>query len=141
MASDSRAVSCAFGITAPCKKIYTILVGKRKKPHVIGFAGQATSAMMFLEWFKSRDEALRTRILTHCGGDRSFHALIWDGKKLFDADEMCVVEEVDGDYYAIGSGACHAITAMDCGKGAVDAVRMAMKRDMNTGGRVVAVRI
>lgn len=140
MASDSRGVSVAIGITASCKKIYTILVGKRKKPHLVGFAGDASSSMMFLEWFRTRDD-LRTRILTHCGGDRGFHALIWDGKRLFDADELCMVEEVNDEYYAVGSGACHAITALDCGKSAVEAVRMAMKRDMNTGGRVVAVRI
>jgi hypothetical protein len=141
MASDSRSVSEAVGICAPCKKIYTVLVGKKKKPYLVGFAGHNSSCMMFLEWFKSRDEALRTRILTHCGNDKGFHAMIWDGKKLYDADELCVVEVVDDEYYAIGSGAAHAITAMDCGKSAVEAVRFAIKRDINTGGRVVAVRL
>jgi 20S proteasome alpha/beta subunit len=37
---------------------------------------------------------------------------------------------------AIGSGSDHALTAMDCGLSAADAVRMAIKRDINSGGRV-----
>lgn len=37
---------------------------------------------------------------------------------------------------AIGSGADHAITAIDCGKSPADAVRMAAKRDKSTGGKI-----
>lgn len=37
---------------------------------------------------------------------------------------------------AMGSGGEHAITAMDCGLTAVEAVEMAKKRDTCTGGRV-----
>ena len=141
MASDSRAVSEAIGITAPCKKIYSVAIGKNRKPHLIGFSGHNSSCMMFLEWFKTRDETLRGRILTHCGNDKGFHAMIWDGKKLSDADELCVVETVDDEYYAIGSGATHAITAMDCGKNAMQAVRYAARRDIYTGGRIVTARL
>jgi hypothetical protein len=97
--------------------------------------------MMFLELFKTRDETLRGRILAHCGNDKGFHAMIWDGKKLSDADELCVIEAVDDEYYAIGSGAAHAITAMDCGKNAMQAVRYAARRDINTGGRIVTARL
>ena len=43
--------------------------------------------------------------------------------------------------YAIGSGADHALTAMDCGLGAKDAVKMAMKRDTGTGGRIRSFKI
>ncbi len=37
---------------------------------------------------------------------------------------------------SIGSGCDHAITAMDCGKNAVDAVKMAIKRESTCGGTV-----
>lgn len=37
---------------------------------------------------------------------------------------------------AIGSGSSHALTAMDCGLSARDAVKMASKRDIYTGGRI-----
>ena len=38
--------------------------------------------------------------------------------------------------YAIGSGADHALTAMDMGLSAADAVKMAAKRDTCTGGKI-----
>jgi len=38
--------------------------------------------------------------------------------------------------YAIGSGSDNAITAMDMGATAAEAVEMAMKRDTGTGGKV-----
>lgn len=37
---------------------------------------------------------------------------------------------------AIGSGSAHALTAIDCGCSVRDAVRMAIKRDSCSGGRV-----
>lgn len=37
---------------------------------------------------------------------------------------------------AIGSGCEHAITAIDCGLTAAQAVKMAAKRDMHTGGKI-----
>lgn len=44
--------------------------------------------------------------------------------------------EITGKCYAIGSGADHAWTALDLGCNAVDAVKMAAKRDLYTGGRI-----
>ena len=43
--------------------------------------------------------------------------------------------------YCIGSGADHAWTALDMGASAVQAVEMAMKRDVSTGGRVRTFKI
>ena len=43
--------------------------------------------------------------------------------------------ETEG-YYAFGSGDLHALTAMDLGASAVEAVEMAMKRDVYTGGEI-----
>lgn len=40
------------------------------------------------------------------------------------------------DSVAIGSGADHAITAIDCGCTPAQAVRMAAKRDTSTGGKI-----
>lgn len=42
---------------------------------------------------------------------------------------------------AIGSGSPHALTAMDMGASAEEAVRAAMKRDIYTGGKVVTFRV
>lgn len=43
--------------------------------------------------------------------------------------------------FAIGSGRDHAYTAMDLGCSAVDAVKMAIKRDMCTGGKVRSFKV
>ena len=48
---------------------------------------------------------------------------------------------ITGGMYAIGSGSDHAWTAMDMGCDAEKAVRMAMKRDIYTGGRVIIHKV
>lgn len=42
---------------------------------------------------------------------------------------------------AIGSGMAYALTAMDCGKSAVEAVKYAAKRDIFTGGSIRSYNI
>jgi len=44
--------------------------------------------------------------------------------------------DITGIAYSIGSGCDHALTAMDLGCDAKKAVKMAMKRDVNTGGKI-----
>ena len=58
--------------------------------------------------------------------------------KLFDVGSTeCVIFKTPITYKdAKGSGACHAITAMDFGKSAVDAVRAAIQRNNSTGGAI-----
>jgi len=43
--------------------------------------------------------------------------------------------------YAIGSGQDHAFTAMDLGCSAKEAVKMAMKRDSGTGGKIRTFKV
>lgn len=47
----------------------------------------------------------------------------------------------DTDPIVIGSGADHAITAIDCGKTVREAVKMAAKRDVHTGGKIRVYRV
>lgn len=51
-----------------------------------------------------------------------------DGQRIW----KCPVE----DTAAIGSGADHAITAIDCGLSPAAAVKMAAKRDIHSGGKI-----
>ncbi len=44
-------------------------------------------------------------------------------------------------YYAIGSGAIHAFTALDMGASARVSVRAAIKRDLWSGGKISCVRL
>lgn len=68
-------------------------------------------------------------------------AIIIDNGKLF----LVSVNDDDGLWrqplpldnpVAIGSGQCYALTAMDCGLSAYDAVKMAIKRDCKSGGKI-----
>ena len=70
--------------------------------------------------------------------DVLFDAIIVDG------NEVYMVTSCEGGYQkfiadfpiAIGSGEKHAITALDMGASASEAVKMAIKRDTNSGGKV-----
>jgi hypothetical protein len=50
-------------------------------------------------------------------------------------------QRVHAPYYAIGSGAEFALAAMDAGVSAVRAVKIAIGRDLWSGGKVTAVRL
>ena len=56
-----------------------------------------------------------------------YHAYAEDKKMLMDRLEWKDAQ---------GSGSCYAIGAMDAGKSAVEAVKIAMKRDCATGGKI-----
>jgi hypothetical protein len=138
MASDSRGVDQGVGIT-PMKKIFRKRI--KKKEYLIAGCGWSPSILMFVDWYGTNDKEILGRIQSLCVGAKEFTAMIWDGKRLVSCDETCRDDEVLEDYWAIGSGAAHAITAMDCGKSAIQAVRYAARRDINTGGRIVTARL
>ena len=50
-------------------------------------------------------------------------------------------QRISGKYYAIGSGAICALSAMDAGASAIEAVRIGIKRDVFSGGKVMSVRL
>lgn len=137
MAGDSRGGDGNIGITHIPKVFRKKIKGKE---YLFGVAGYWEASLMFIEWFRTREAALHERLMK-LHGDSEFDVLIWDGKKLMCADQFMYPVEVTEEYYALGSGSAHAITAMDCGKSARQAVQMAMKRDSNTGGRVVSMRL
>ncbi len=58
-----------------------------------------------------------------------------------DKNNMFWKLEITGELCAIGSGSDHAWTAMDLGCSAADAVRMAIKRDTGTGGKIRTHRV
>jgi ATP-dependent protease HslVU (ClpYQ) peptidase subunit len=136
LASDSRYSHESFGITRG-PKLFRKTVGKRE--FLLGIAGDAHAAMLFVDWYGTSNADLY-KILTEMADD-NFAVLVWDGKHLSEANRYCRPIEVDEPYYAIGSGAGHAMTAMDCGKNAVQAVRFAARRDHYTGGRIVSMSL
>lgn len=137
MAGDSRGVDGNVGIT-PITKVFRKKI--KGKEYLFGVAGYWEAALMFIEWFRTRDNALHERLMK-LKDDTDFDVLIWDGITLLNADALMYLVEVPEPYYAIGSGAPHAITAMDCGKSARQAVQMAARRDIYTGGRIISMKI
>ena len=79
------------------------------------------------------------------GKNLNVSAFILDGGRLFlsssDATELWVSSFNIKLHDAIGSGSDHAITAMDMGATAKEAVKWAMKRDTKTGGRIRTFRV
>lgn len=136
MASDSRYTDGSVGITRG-PKIFRKRVGKTDV--LIGICGDVYAAMMFVDWYGSGDKALYDVLVDMT--DDGFEVMIWDGKKLRTANRYCRPTDIDEPYYAIGSGGKHAITALDCGKNAAQAVQMAIKRDSFSGGRIVTMRL
>lgn len=139
MASDSRYSETSVGATKG-PKVFRKMIGTRKdKPVLIGIAGDVFAAMLFVDWYGTNNVDLH-KTLTEMTDD-GFAVIIWDGKRLLEANRYCRPCEVGEHYYAIGSGGVHAITAMDCGKSAIQAVQMAAKRDTATGGRIVSFKL
>ncbi len=137
MASDSQGNDSGIGIVK-LQKLFKRKIGG--KEYLIGVCGYWEAALLWMDWFAKKDSATFER-LTKLTEDNGFTVLLWDGKKLMYSDTLMRLTECNQEYYAVGSGAAHAITAMDCGKSARQAVQMAMKRDINTGGRVVTMRL
>ena len=54
---------------------------------------------------------------------------------------MIAIKYNTSEHYAFGSGDLHAITAMDMGASAKEAVKMAIKRDVYTGGKVRTIKV
>lgn len=87
-----------------------------------------------------RDKFIDAYFGDECDDDLSASAFVVDGNALYRVGwsdgklfkELCDLNEP----VALGSGSDHAITAMDCGRSAKEAVKMAMKRDTNTGGKI-----
>ena len=91
--------------------------------------GTLTDAERFAEYYEKREAS----------GKVNFEALVIDSGIVYDSsvcdDEGFWRNEID-EPFAIGSGKMFAFTAMDMGASAKEAVEMAIKRDMYSGGKV-----
>lgn len=118
-----------------CVKLFrkTVTQGKKTFDVIIATAGESSPALVFYDWYGSGKPI--PDVLLHHGGD--FTCLILTPKGLFEADVYCRPDLVQEPFYAIGSGSKEALTAMHCGKSAIEAVRMASLVDPYTGGRIV----
>ena len=73
-------------------------------------------------------------------------ALVWDNGNLFysgyHGEKKMWRDLLDmKSPFTLGTGGDHAITAIDCGKTAIEAVKFSAKRDVNTGGRIRSYKL
>lgn len=77
--------------------------------------------------------------------DTDVHYIAVDDGKVFlvhmNEERIYKTPESEKSVFAIGSGADHALTAMDCGLSAKEAIKKAAYRDTGTGGRVRTFRV
>lgn len=99
---------------------------------IVGFAGEVPAAEAFVEWLREGGKFPALRGFTGMVLEPSGCIFLYEGNG--------IPIPTDG-VQAIGSGAPHALTAMDCGKSPAEAVRLAAKRDSATGGRILTLRL
>lgn len=137
LAADSRVTYGEEGSARihTCKKLFRkkVTQGKKSFDVIIATAGESAPGMLFVDWYGTGKPIPDTFL--HLGGD--FLCLVLTPSGLFEFDVYCRGEEVNDDFYAIGSGAKAALGALWCGKSAVEAVRIASRIDPYTGGRIV----
>ncbi|MBS3974735.1 MAG: hypothetical protein KGZ89_07720 [Actinobacteria bacterium] len=113
---------------------------------LVGGAGRLSSVLQFFKWFEEWSDAQVVQ-------GESPHVQVFIPENIDDEDFTGIVVFTDGvifmyeggkrcyeivgaEYYAIGSGADFALSAMDAGASAEDAVKVAIKRDVFTGGEL-----
>lgn len=111
---------------------------------LVGGAGRLSSVLAFFDWFEEytsssllKSSAPEVNILIPEGiDDEDFTGVVLfsDGDVLlYEGGKRCY-PAFSKDYYAIGSGASFAIAALDAGASAEQALEIAKKRDISTGG-------
>lgn len=116
------------GTQVACEKLFRKRIGRRNI--VIATAGSSYSGMVFVDWYGSGNEVPTQ--LSELDLAEDFEVFVFDHGKVYTANHLCRLVEVIEPYAAIGSGRCAALAAMDCGKSAREAVRIAAKRDCYT---------
>ena len=111
---------------------------------ILATAGHGSAGMVFIEWYEGNPELdidpqeykLAINDTNLVDWDDDFHILVWNDDGLFEVDRYYKMSKVDEPFFAVGSGACAALGAMHMGATAKEAVEIAKKIDLYTGGKV-----
>jgi len=114
---------------------------------LVGCAGETRMCMAFMDWLEAHLERSQTLLsmpkdMLLGEDDYPFSALVInrDGR-VFSYDGFGHPYEVEGPFFAIGSGRDYAVGAMDMGATAKEAVSVAIKWDVMTGGEVQSLSL
>lgn len=131
MAGDTLAINDE--VSTPCLKVY------RSRGCLVGWAGDYYAGHIFLEWFERKARRKKRPSLGDLG---EFSALVLDPDgDIFTCDSHCVLVREPLPFFAVGSGAAYALSAMELGLSAEEAVVHASKFDPYTGGKVTIERL
>ena len=102
---------------------------------IAGFAGEVQQGIIALRWLKDQSKPKPSP-----QDLKEMSALIIRDGKAYHMSDMCELIPV-GKPCAIGSGGEFAMGAMLAGATAIEAVKIAAKLDVNTGGKVRSIKI
>ncbi len=105
------------------------------KKLLVGASGATAHCQAFIEWVRNgRKASTMPKPLP----DDKFEGIVIDDKGCITVYEegLLSVEFGTHPFFAIGSGAQFAIGAMEAGASALEAVKIAAKRDIYTGGEI-----
>lgn len=102
---------------------------------IIGVAGDIAQCSVFIRWFKDQSKPKPSP-----ENMKDFEAMVVRDDTAYYYDELLELVET-GLPCAIGSGSKFAMAAMLAGADAVKAVKIAMKLDIRTGGKVRTIKI
>lgn len=117
-----------------------IVSDKRRKVHrlrdgsIMAWSGSVQQAELLLQAMRKSSRGRHPKL-----DDISALHLRIDGS-LWEYEGEAWVKQ-DPGFYATGSGSPYAFAAMDAGASAKEAVRIAIKRDANSGGRVQSLKL
>lgn len=131
---DWLVMACDGRMTEGCTIRSREFVKIRRLGNVlIGFAGSPADCERMIRWYAAGQKGRRPKIDGHL-------LMVTNEGKAYTSDDGAL--EIHSDIpTAIGSGAAHALTALDLGCTAQDAVRAAIKRDSASGGKVRSLRM
>lgn len=141
MASDSQATLGDMIVNTKTDKIFNI------RGTLVGAAGCYVQLLAFVDWLDEHLETEHLKGLTSRAEISPPHELIADDFTAIvvwaDSGDVSIFEgsraafKVTNDHpIAIGSGAHYALAALDAGADPVEAVKIAIKRDIYSGGDV-----
>lgn len=131
MASDTS----IFGDRTMCGNVRKI--NMREDGALIGGAGIMSFAAEFMRWFMNGENGERPKL--GLSDKESASILIVRPSGMIEEHDIYGWYTHDTPYYAIGSGMDFAYGAMDYGASAVEAVKVAIKRNAYCGGEVYAL--
>lgn len=134
IAFDGKILAADSQLTGSHIETVSVQKIRKLKTGYMATAGDPGEAELVRKWIEAgRVWEKRPKV-------EDFHALIVRKNSVHFMGES--LEEVPMKApVAIGSGSSIALTAMDCGKNAIEAVKLAIKRDPYTGGKVRHVEV